>query len=206
MASQAKLVPAAFIGALEQALPFFGGERGVCPGLAHLVGEGGDARYQPLVASNSRTGRELTACWEGMVKEVEEGLTYLGRELEDGPFSVPVAGVGEGSTTGATRKTITRAREELRLEVFEQAIALHPNQQGRGVSSWKERDKLTTAFLLSIPGPNSSLSSPIFAEALATLLCLPSRVCADRLGERVGGSRVDLHWERVILENLPGGH
>ena len=206
MASQAELVPAAFIGALEQALPFFGGERGVCPGLAHLVGEGGDARYQPLVASNSRTGRELTACWEGMVKEVEEGLTYLGRELEDGPFSMAVAGVGEGSTTGAMRKTITRAREELRLEVFEQAIALHPNQQGRGVSSWKERDKLTTAFLLSIPGPNSSLSSPIFAEALATLLCLPSRVCADRLGERVGGSRVDLHGERVILENLPGGH
>ena len=46
--SQASLIPAAFIGTLEQALPFFGGERGVCP---------------PLVASDSRTGRELVTAW-----------------------------------------------------------------------------------------------------------------------------------------------
>ena len=206
MTSQAELIPAAFIGTLEQALPFFGGESGVCPPLAHLVGEGGEARYQFLVDSNTRTGRELNSCWVGMVREVEESLTYLGREMEEGPFSVPVAGVGEGSTTGATRKVLTRAREEIRLEVFGMAISLHPNQQGRGVSSWKERDKLTTAFLLANPGPSSSLSSSIFAEALATLLCLPSRVCVDRLGEKVGGSRVDPHGERIILENLPGGH
>ena len=110
MASQAELIPAAFIGSLEQALPFFGGEGGVCPTLAHLVGEEGEVRYQPLVASTSRTGRELNTCWVGMVREAEESLTYLGRELEesDSPFSVPVAGVGEGSTTGATRKVLTR--------------------------------------------------------------------------------------------------
>ena len=31
-------------------------------------------------------------------------------------------------------------------------------------------------------------------------------MCADRVGEKVGGSRVDTHGERIILENLPGGH
>ena len=74
------------------------------------------------------------------------------------------------------------------------------------ICSWKERDKLCTAFLLQGPGPHSKLSSPVMAEALATLLCLPSRVCMDRLGERVGGSRVDRFGERVICANLPGGH
>ena len=92
------------------------------------------------------------------------------------------------------------------MEVLERAISLHPDQRGVGVSSWKERDKLTSAFLLSTPSPKYSLSSPIMAEALATMLCLPSRVCADRLGEKVGASKVDKFGVRVILENLPGGH
>ena len=146
------------------------------------------------------------AVWEGMVQEAREGLDYVGRQLEEGPFSVPVAGVGEGSTTGATRKLLVRAREELRLEVMERAISLHPHQRGVGVFSWKERDKLSSAFLLSTPSPKYGLSSPIMAEALATMLCLPSRVCADRVGEKVGGSKVDKFGVRIILENLPGGH
>ena len=75
-----------------------------------------------------------------------------------------------------------------------------------GVSSWKERDKLSSAFLLSTPSPKYGLSSPIMAEALATMLCLPSRVCADRVGEKIGGSKVDKFGVRIILENLPGGH
>jgi hypothetical protein len=117
-----------------------------------------------------------------------------------------VAGIGEGSVTGSSRKLLTRAREELRLDVFEHAISLHRDRSARGISSWKERDKLSSAFLLSNVGPRSGLSSPIFAEALATLLSLPSRVCKDRLGERVGASQVDRYGEKVILANLPGGH
>ena len=91
------------------------------------------------------------------------------------------------------------------MEVLERAISLHPDQRGVGVSSWKERDKLTSAFLLSTPSPKYGLSSPIMAEAPATMLCLPSRVCADRLGEKVGASKVDKFGVRFFLENLPGG-
>ena len=56
LTSQHELIPAAFIGTLQQALPFFGGVRGVCPPLAYLVGETGKTRYKPHVASDARTG------------------------------------------------------------------------------------------------------------------------------------------------------
>ena len=121
-------------------------------------------------------------------------------------FRIAMLPCYQGFSLSATRKLLVRAREELRLEVMERAISLHPDQRGVGVSSWKERDKLTSAFLLSTPSPKYGLSSPIMAEALATMLCLPSRVCADRLGEKVGGSKVDKFGVRVILKNLPGGH
>ena len=35
--SQVELAPLAFISSVEQALPFFGGEKGVCPSLGHLA-------------------------------------------------------------------------------------------------------------------------------------------------------------------------
>jgi len=44
------------------------------------------------------------------------------------------------------------------------------------------------------------------AEGAATYFCLPSRVCRDRVGEKVGKSQVDRHGERVVLEPLPGAH
>ena len=206
--SQVELAPLAFIGSVEQALPFFGGEKGVCPTLGHLVGEEQETRWAPLLASNCRTARELRWCHQQVQSEVEESMAYLGREEEvvEGVLGVPLEGLGEGSTTGHTRKLLSRAREELRLEVFQHAVAQHPDQRARGISSWKERDKLTTSWLLSTPGPHSYLSSVVFAEALATLLSMPSRVCVDRLGEVVGRTRVDMFGERIILENLSGGH
>ena len=134
------------------------------------------------------------AIWQGMVLETREGMYYVGWQLKEGPFSVPVAGVGKGSTTEATRKLLVRAREKLRLEVMVRAISLHPDQRGAEVTSWKERDNLSSAFLLSTPSPKYGLSSPIVAEALATMLCLPSHVCADKVGEKV-----DRFGVRVIL-------
>ena len=132
-------------------------------------------------------------------------MVFLERE-EEGVLSVPLVGLGEGCTSGYTRKLLTRAREDLRLEVFQRAVVLHQDQRARGISSWKERDKLSTAFLLSTPGPHSSLPALVFREALATLLSMPSRVCVDRLGEVIGRTKVDMYGERIILENLAGGH
>ena len=36
------------------------------------------------------------------------------------------------------------------------------------------------------------------------VLCLPSPACRDRVGERVGGSKVDMFGDKVLCEKLPG--
>ena len=77
--------PAAFIGALEMALPFFPRD---CPVLSELVGDevGGDgARWQDLLRSGCRTGTEFAAAWDTLQTEARETCNYLGRELE-GPL------------------------------------------------------------------------------------------------------------------------
>ena len=45
------------------------------------------------------------------------------------------------------------------------------------------------------PGPHSYLSSMVIAEALTTLISMPSRVVVNRLGEVVRRSRVDMLLE-----------
>ena len=156
LACQEDLAPLAFIGSLEQALPFFGGESGIWPPLAHLVGGTPETRYSPLVESGCRTGRELLAAWREVQEEYREACLFLGKE-EEGPASVEVGAIGDGSTTGATRKLLARAREEWRFDCFEQSLGLQGRAaaKGRAISSWKERDKLCTAFLLQSPGPHS---------------------------------------------------
>ena len=114
------------------------GEKGVAPHLAHLVGDREEARYEPLIQSNCRTGVELAEAWARLQGEGRAACELLGREFE-GPLSVPVAGIGEGSTTGATRKLLSRAREELRLALFERSLTLQRDKTLRGLKSWKER-------------------------------------------------------------------
>ena len=154
-----------------------------------------------------RTGMELQAVWQELQKEYREACLFLGKEEEEGPVSLGVGAIGEGSTAGATRKLLSRAREKWRLKTFGRSLTLQTREpvKGRAVSGWKERYKLCFVFLLQSQGPHFKLFSPMMAEALTTLLCLPFRACMDRLGEKVGGSRVGRIRERVICSNLPGG-
>ena len=77
---QADISPLAYIGALEQSLPHFGGEKGVCQPLAHLVERNGDVnmRWRPLLESGCRTGIELARAWEVVQAEAEAKLSLLG--------------------------------------------------------------------------------------------------------------------------------
>ena len=108
-------------------------------------------------------------------------MYFLGRELE-GPLAVSLEGLGEGIINGATRRRQSVAREDLRMEIFERGITLLNRKITKGLGSWKERDTLSTVFLLLSPGSYLSLSKPVLAEALATLLAMPCRVCMERLG------------------------
>ena len=63
----------AFIGALEQAIPSFQGEIGVCPQLAHQMGgddcfgEGaGGSRWRVVFSSGSLEGEELRRAWSSL--------------------------------------------------------------------------------------------------------------------------------------------
>ena len=53
------------------------------------------------------------------------------------------------------------------------------------------------AWLLALPAGDTCLSSPVFAEAAAALLCLPSPACADKIGCEVGNRRVDQYGDQV---------
>merc|ERR1719319_1723467 len=100
----------------------------------------------------------------------------------------------------------SEARERLMGRVLQRALLLHPDQSSLPVSSWKERDKLSTAWLMSLPGPHYGIPSATFSEALATLLCSPSPACSTRLGMKIGQARVDMYGTRIINERLEGNH
>ena len=147
---QADLSPAAFVGALEQTLPSFTGERGVCPQLAHLVSPTGDAqqRWQPLLDSGCRNGAELARVWDLLQGEAKGMAEFLGEEL-DGSLNVPVIGVGDGSVNGSTRKKVTEQREKLRGSVIGKALGLHHDRLARPVLALPQFDlSLIYSFLL----------------------------------------------------------
>ena len=69
-------IPAAFLGGVEQALPYMvgsGGQPGLCTQLQGLVGRvQGPLRWQQFLAADSRTSQEFARCWTSMVDEASE--------------------------------------------------------------------------------------------------------------------------------------
>ena len=63
-------------------------------------------------------------------------------------------------------------------------------------------DKLSTSWLLSLPGPHSGLSSSIFSEAVCKNLCLPSPACRGRVGELIDRCNVDQYGDNVMAAQL----
>ena len=129
--------------------------------------------------------------------------TFLGQDLE-GPLAMTVEGAGDGSVNGSTRKKVTEQREKLRGSVIGEALKKHPDQKARPVLVWPQLDKLSSAWLLSLPGPHTGLPTSLFSEAVCSHLCLPSPACRDRVGERVGRSVVDRFGDAVMAAMLPG--
>jgi hypothetical protein len=133
-------------------------------------------------------------------------MAFLGEEEEEvlGPISAPVESAGEESVTGATRGFLVSSREMLLGRVLLAALERHHLQSHRAVWSWPERDKLSSQFLLHLPGHSSTLTPEEFSECTAALLCLPSPACQDKLGEVVGRRKVDLYGDNVVGQRLPG--
>ena len=188
--SMAELCRPAYLGAMEQTLPRL--HKDFCPGLSAVVGGEemfGEAaseigRWRVLLESGAKVGGEFAESWRALKSEAELAAAWLGRELE-GPLAVDLASAGEGSS-GNLRSSIVENRERMLGRLLEECLLRHPNPAARPVFSWPERDKLSSQWLLALPGADTFLSSEEFSECLAALLCLPSPACMPVIGERVG--------------------
>ena len=196
---------AAFVGGLEQALPHFVGEDGICKQLSQILGNLEDGnRWETLLQSGSRTGMEFAEAWSTLRQEAQKCSVYLGQDIT-GSLAIEAESAGQGATDGSTRRKITAEREELRGAVMNEAIYRMTNSKARAAVAWHNRDKLSSAWLSCLPGPEG-LSSPAFAEAMALVLCMPSPVCKNRVGCPVGKRTVDIFGDNIMAASLPGDH
>ena len=122
-------------------------------------------------------------------------------------FTLPITGIGDGSIKGDTRTEIVSARERTRAQLLSKALSLYQPKKARPVLAWRQRDKLSSSWLLALPGPESYLNNAEFSEAAASSLCLPSPACMDRLGEVIRhNKKVDQYGDNVQSCPLPGDH
>ena len=206
----------AFLGSLEKTIPTLTGSQGICPQLETVMGgeecfgedAPTDSRWRVLLQSGCREGLELQSVWFTLQNEERQSAAWLDREVHE-TLAVSVEGVGGSNTDGSTRGKITEARDITKGRLIRKALEIHPNQDrnNRPVWAWLQRDKLSSAWLQALPGPNCSLSSAEFSEAASAALCLPSPVCRDRVGQTVRGREVvDKYGDSIQSATLPGDH
>ena len=82
---------------------------------------------------------------------------------------------------GSSKKVVTEQREELC-----EALLPHPDQIARLVIAYGQFEKISTAWKLSLPGPTTGLTSPVFKEMVAMHLLLLNIVCKEVVGKRFG--------------------
>ena len=135
--------------------------------------------------------------------EAESAAEWLGGEV-NGPLGAEVASAGQGLTKGSLRSSIVEHREQTMGRLLAEGLSRHPDQAARPVWSWPQRDKLSSQWLLTLPGNNTMLSSDEFSECIAAMLCLASPACAPVIGQRVGRSSVDRFGDTVMAAAVAG--
>ena len=162
----------AFLGGLEQALPFMVAgelcEVPLAPSLHAVIGDmAGQGRWAGLIASGSRTGIEFQNSWGDLTGEARSIWDYLGEE-PTGTLADPLEGVGIDSVDGSTRTKAVQQREGLRHQLLVRALAAHPDQDARPVTVYQNvlDDKCAGSWLLAIPSRDNCLSSPVFKGEL----------------------------------------
>ena len=170
----------AYLGALETAIPYMAARNKLC-----LLGEmnwggeecWGDAadpnfRWRALLQSGCEEGRELQRLWDKLQGEAREGGEFLGEPLSP-PFSTNLEGLDDGFVSGATRGLVIEARDALRSRILTKTLQLHVPKKDRHAWAWKQRDKLSSAWLLFRPRGGEMLTNEEFSTAAAVNLCLP---------------------------------
>ena len=100
-------------------------------------------------------------------------------------------------------------RDKTWAKLIVKGLEEHPQQDrtNRPIWSWLQRDKLSSAWLQTLPGPDTKLTSAEFSEAAAAALCLPSPACMEKIGQVIRGRQVvDLFGEAVQSTITTGDH
>ena len=70
-----------------------------------------------------------------------------------------VEGVGDGSVTGETRKRIVDAMEKTKSLLLFSSLEGHRPRSARHCVAWKQRDKISSSWILALPGVDNSLTN-----------------------------------------------
>lgn len=137
-------------------------------------------------------------------------VSFLGTEL-DSPLCQDLEQASDNRIDGGTRRLVVAQLEGIRHEVLTKALKEHPDRQVRPIFTFPNVDKTSGAWILILPGPTTGLSSQVFAEPMASHLCLPSPVLATSgwVGQKVGrkGIIIDVFGDTVMnCNDLPGSN
>ena len=207
-------IPAAFIGGVEMSIPHMvtsDGDRGICPELEDVCGVvEGEERWKDFLEGGSQTAREFSASWELLSTEAKNIWEALGKE-PFGALSIEVDCAGGSSVDGSTRKLVQQQIEGLRFELLGWALKNHHDRNARPTRVFKDiaDDKVAGRWLLATPGSGLSMAGPVFQEALAAHLCLPSPAIMKGgwEGKHLGrnGARIDKFGSAVMNNcEIPG--
>ena len=169
-----------YLGALETAITYTAARDMICParepewGGEECWGEAADssARWRVLLQSGFIEGIELTRWWDRIQEMATEGSTFLG-EPSDPLLSSSLEGLGGGSVTGVTRGQVVEDRDTLKSRLLTKALQLHRPGRDRHAWAWKQRDKLSSSWLLCLPGGSETLTNEEFSTTAALNLCVP---------------------------------
>ena len=115
--------------------------------------------------------------------------------------------IGDGSVTGATKGWVVEARKNIRVKVLNKQLLGYRPKSMRAVWSWRQRDKVSSAWIPAIPAPDNMLTNAEFSQAAAIHLCLPSPSYRDLVGEHIkNGVVVDQYRDSVQATSVPGDH
>ena len=171
-----------------------------------------EGRYQPFLESGLSDSREWEDSWLALQKEMRETAAWLDEEAEGVLEQDAETGGWNRERQGELRERINGPRMAAGLKLLRRALELWPDQGWRPVWSLPQRDKLSSAWCQLLPYPDTAMSPAEFSEVVAAHLCMPSPVCATKLGEALPGRGrqrpvVDQYGDRVCAANLPGnGH
>ena len=143
---------------------------------------------------------------EKISTEAAQCAAFLEEEVPE-IFGGRLEGLGNGSVSGATRGNIMEEIENLRAKVLARLLEQVRPISTRAAWGWRQRDKVSSAWILAMPCRDTVISDAEFSEAAASNLCLPSPCCRYRVGEPIRGRiAVDEFGDNVQATALQGDH